>query len=364
MRNSYIYIGAFILFLFYTLFFTVETGEEYILAPRRVLHPTSGVTESFKGESSVVGVELSDYAGFAEISGEEDATLSFRILPKKDRVSISPSALIFYNEKDSKKKSLLVSDLSQVNYQSTGWPLQIAGRVFLYDAAGASIEERDYQGNLLWEKDINSFLTTISATEDRLLLGTVDGTCILLDKNGREVFSYTPEFGGFAVIVGAVLSADGKTFAVISGKEPQRLEVFRLVGDEEKGAIESELFYSEDLTISFGRPIKIFFEESEETLQVLFESQEGVRKICFDTGETSRLFYFGALAQFRVNPLNGNITFLSGTPDKGNISLYTAKERLIYQEFFNADFRSVTESENYSFFSLDNNLLIVEKIYE
>lgn len=119
-----------------------------------------------------------------------------------------------------------------------GYPVFMQGRSFLIRPDLRGVAEIDERGALLWRREFPSVLTAVAARKDRAAFGLLDGSIIVTDTGGEvEMRIRTPE-ANYACVYGLALDKNGRSLAVISGKDPQRLVLYTL---GESAAVDREL---------------------------------------------------------------------------------------------------------------------------
>jgi hypothetical protein len=118
------------------------------------------------------------------------------------------------------------------SFSGSGYPLLSpdGGRFFIVKTDLTGIMELDGSGGVRWSRDVPGFMTSASIQGDELLLGLIDGSMILLNRQGMPVFERSFTESRIPVILGAAVSPDGGLLAAISGIEPQKLTVLRRQG--------------------------------------------------------------------------------------------------------------------------------------
>jgi len=111
----------------------------------------------------------------------------------------------------------------------------------------------------------------VDAAAGLLLAGSLDGSVVIIDSNGRKVFSFEPGGSRYPVILGCALSRDGSRLALISGIDNQRFLFLEHFG---AGLGDYKVVYHEFLTGNFRRPVFINFVENDHW--VIFERIGGL----------------------------------------------------------------------------------------
>jgi hypothetical protein len=165
-----------------------------------------------------------------------------------------------------------------------GYPFFMDGRTFLVGSEQNSISEIGDSGDVLWTYEFACPITCVDAAADLVLAGLLDGTVSVLDRDGKQVFSFAPGGSRYAVILGCAISKDGSRIAVISGIETQRFLLLERFGTfaplgaafpgGNSGNVDYKVVYHEFLGDGFRRPVHIEFVENDRW--VVLEREGGL----------------------------------------------------------------------------------------
>ena len=188
-----------------------------------------------------------------------------------------------------------------------GYPLFLDNNIYILGMEQNSLTALSNSGSHLWSYDFPAPLTCIDSSANHVVAGTLDGAVILLDPNGRQVFTpFEPGGSDFTIILGCAISQDANMIAIISGINNQRLLVLERSGD---------IFitiYHEFIGSGFRRPVHISFVDNDR--KVAFEREGGIG--IFDIGtRTSTML-----------PLKGELVLLDNSGDERFLFLITREE--------------------------------------
>ena len=113
------------------------------------------------------------------------------------------------------------------SFAGRGYPMASGdgARVFVVKTDLTGLQEVDRSGEVLWNRDFPSMLTSVSIEGDHLLAGLMDGSLELLDRTGAAVFTHATSGSRIPVILAAAVSSDGSRLACLCGIDPQVLTV-------------------------------------------------------------------------------------------------------------------------------------------
>ena len=150
-----------------------------------------------------------------------------------------------------------------------GYPYFSGSQIYIIGNEQNSVSAIGSRGEVLWTFDFPSIITCIDAAEGYFLAGTADGIVILLDEDGRQVFTpFEPGGSRLSIIQGVAISSDASRMAVISGIDQQRFLLLERTGDNFR------VIYHEFLELGFRRPVHISFIDNDT--KVVFERERGI----------------------------------------------------------------------------------------
>ena len=194
-----------------------------------------------------------------------------------------------------------------LSFSGHGYPLlSVDGnRIFNVKTDLTGIIEVDKAGEALWDRDFPSMMTSISVRGDSALVGLLNGTLLLLGRQGSPLFEYSPGESRIPVILGDAVSGDGALLAAVSGIEPQRLTVLRRGGSTftrlSKTALSSDI----------RREVRMSF--SPDSRFLVFE------------GESSAGLFDPASRRLSWVPLRGGVAGMS-FPGRGQYAAIAARD--------------------------------------
>jgi len=186
------------------------------------------------------------------------------------------------------------------------------GRIFIIGSEQNSISEIDVSGAVLWTYEFAAQLTCVDAAKGLLLAGSLDGSIVVIDSNGKKVFSFEPGGSRYPVILGCAISRDGSALAVISGIDNQRFLFLEHFG---AGVGDYKVVYHEFLTDGFRRPVFISFVENDRW--VLFERIGGLGFYEAGSRRTTKVDLDGEISAIDQSGGQGFVfTVVSMSPDR------------------------------------------------
>ena len=182
-----------------------------------------------------------------------------------------------------------------------GYPFFIDGRSFIISSEQNAITEINSLGNILWVHEAASIITCADAAAGLFLIGSLDGVISILDKNGKQIFSFKPDGSRYPIIAGCAISSDGRGIAVISGIERQRF----LYLDADRTGGGYKVVYHEFLDEGFRRPVHVEFIEDDQW--VLFERSDGLGFYKAGSRKTEKVKLEGDITAIDKHGGNGQV---------------------------------------------------------
>ncbi|MBN2655418.1 MAG: hypothetical protein JXR86_00040 [Spirochaetales bacterium] len=337
----------FVLLLFVFFLFPIPTGEERYLVPERVidLDNQSIFHHTADRDSGLYAFSLGDYFGY--FSG--NFRLSYSGI-KNFGVAIGDLAFINY----SKVPGIL--DIQNNNgegrsiIETAGYPVIRDDRIVILSEDYISFY--DLEGNLFWEKEILSFVTSLSITRGLVLIGYLDGSCELIADSGEVVLAYRPGGSRIEAIYSAAVSGDSQTVALIAGLDPQRFIIL------EKRKNEYKTVQHFELDAQYRRTVDMYF--SSDNTEIFFENPEGVNVYNIFSQEFKTIGGSGRLENIYLDESSGFYSLLLNEGNRAVLKVLTPANRNLYEkEIPGEDFYFRKEGDNY-YIGFDSKLMFLK----
>ncbi len=112
-----------------------------------------------------------------------------------------------------------------------GYPFFSGNRRFIISYDNNRISEINTIGTIIWQKTFSSSITSVSAAESLLFIGTVNGEFRLMDLTGKVVFIHAGTTSRINVVYGGTVSENGNYILTVSGIDPQLIMFWGRNGD-------------------------------------------------------------------------------------------------------------------------------------
>jgi len=113
----------------------------------------------------------------------------------------------------------------------SGYPYFSANRRFIISYDSNGISEIDKDGNIVWRKTFSSSISTVSADNSLVFVGTVDGRIRLIDLKGEILFFEDTRTSRINIVYGGSVSFNNDLMLTVTGIEPQLLSLWDKSGD-------------------------------------------------------------------------------------------------------------------------------------
>lgn len=211
---------SFLLILAYIVLIGRPVEQEYSLEPGWIsdLSTDEDVASPVSGE---VPFTFSDHFGY--FSPEKAVILHDKVLYG---IALDEKGFINYSSINAVLVLQSPEGMVYGRLDATGYPFFIGSRRFLLNSDGTVLSEMNPGGEILWTRRFSSMVTDVSASLTSLVVGTLNSGIRMLDRSGKETFSYKPEFGRTNTVYGTALSSNNSSILVISGLDPQKVLLF------------------------------------------------------------------------------------------------------------------------------------------
>lgn len=236
------------------------------------------------------------------------------------------------------------------SFESYGYPVlsDQGERLFTVNTDLCGIRELNREGELLWQKEFATPITTLSIKEDYLLIGLLEGRFELLDREGLLEFEFTPTGSRIETILG-VAEMQGR-LAVISGIDPQQLSVF-----EKKDQGFAPIF-TRNLDTDFRREVIIAF--SEDGRYLLLEGFNEVSVLDMNKRSSYSLPTNGRLKHFST--ANEILVTLSGVGGSTIFQVSGLPNQLLYSELLSTEDVFLRQIDEHLFLAINGHLVRID----
>ncbi len=231
-------------------------------------------------------------------------------------------------------------------------------RLFIVKTDLTGLSEIDFTGDVKWEKQYSSIITSMDDWNGYELVGLLDGELQLLDGNGNEIFVFKDKDTTIPVINGVAISHSGEYLASISGLEPQKLFVFkRGYGDD--GEDVYSLYMQRNLSSDFRR--EVFIKFSNDNRFLFFEGNEGLNVLDL----ARRDFVVLSGGRCNIVEYSGDTHYFVSVHHPGNnegdiLSLVSPLDMIRAREYLNKNVSFLKLIENHLFIGFGDTLLRID----
>ena len=224
-RPASVLFASLLFIVFYFALFPYPLGREAVARPRwAVAVPASTDTPSSRPGLPSWPFQLGSRFGYVQADGSVPfaGTALYR-------VALSATAFVSYPRLGTDWILQDSSGQRLASFSGSGYPLlgPDGNRIFNVKTDLSGIIELDKSGGTLWERDFPALMTTISLQGDSLVVGLLNGSLLLINRQGSPLVQYAPGGSRIPVVLGSAVSADGSLVAAVSGIGPQYLTVLR-----------------------------------------------------------------------------------------------------------------------------------------
>ncbi len=262
-RPARVLFAALLFSVSYFLLFPYPLGRELVAVPRWAVpvSPSPSPASSGQGQPSWQ-FQLGDRFGYVQADGAFSyaGTVLYR-------VALSAGGFVNYTRLGT--DWILQDNAGQrlSSFSGSGYPLlgPEGDRIFNVKSDLSVIIEMDRSGVALWERDFPALVTTLSLRGDSLVVGLLNGSLLLINRQGFPVFEYSPGGSRIPVILGSAVAPDGSLIAAVSGIDPQLLTVLGRQGSRfaPLATLRLSSDYRREIRIGFSPDSRYLFVEGK-----------------------------------------------------------------------------------------------------
>ena len=261
-RPARVFLVALLAIVLYFVLFPYPLGHEIVAVPTwAVTIAPAGTVDAQEG-STVAPFRLGDLFGFATGDGR-----FLHVERTLYQVALSRRYFINYSRLGTDWIMRNPEGGRVVSFSGFGYPVLSAdgARLFMVKSDLSGLIEVDKSGDPAWSRDFPTMITSVSLQKERLLVGLLNGSVVILDGKGVPVFENSPGGSRIPAVFGVALSPDGDLLASISGIDPQYLTVLGRDGASYTGLARTTL------GTDFRREARMQF--SPDSRYLLFEGR-------------------------------------------------------------------------------------------
>jgi hypothetical protein len=162
------------------------------------------------------------------------------------------------------------SGVRLASFSGNGYPLLNAdgSRVLVVNADLTGAMEVDKNGETAWSRDFPAILTSLSLEGNFLLVGLLNGSVQLLNKNGVPIYQGLIGPSRIPVVYGCAVTRDGSFIASVSGIGPQMLTVLSRNGSSYTSTLKIPLLsdYRREVRMGFSPDSRYLFYEAGDAV--------------------------------------------------------------------------------------------------
>jgi hypothetical protein len=224
-RPAGVFFAVPLFIVLYFLLFPYPLGRELVARPRWAvpLPASAGPAPAATGQPSWQ-FQLGERFGYVR----DDGSILYVGITLY-RVALSSTCFVNYTRLGTDWILQDSSGRRLTSFSGSGYPLlgPEGSRIFNVKTDLSGIIELDRTGVDLWERDFPGMMTSVALRGDYLLVGLLNGSLILINRQGSALFEYMTRGSRIPVILGTAVAGDGSLIAALCGIGPQYLTVLR-----------------------------------------------------------------------------------------------------------------------------------------
>ncbi|RPJ09595.1 MAG: hypothetical protein EHM28_01070 [Spirochaetaceae bacterium] len=205
----------------------------------------------------------------------------------------------------------------------TGYPRYFAAgkRLFVFTSDLTGLREINSAGITIWRRNIPSWITSVSANQEIVVVGLSSGACLLLGKNGEIIREMAAGESRIACIYGTSCEQIGTRYAVLSGAGPHRIAVME--------ASTGELVFKTELPDLARTEKRMLFSSCRRYLFV--EGDDSVFIIDLAEKKVDTIFLPGRLIAFSYSKDSGILVLLARRGENLELSGLRPPRALVFR---------------------------------
>ena len=221
MRKKRKKIGLLFILLVYIFISPEREGKIFKIIPQWIIDKNDPVLEISENEQKVP-FKMGSMFGYFSPEG---------VLAYHDRIfyGLAQSEKYFINY-SSITDQIVINDSNGdfINTVTTnGYPWFDKGRLFIVSTNRKKVSEITIEGDVLWEDENLSELTSLDSNSSNAVAGYVNGDVVIVDSENKIEKLFKPDLSRINTVYGTGISDNSEYIAVISGVEPQYMLLFR-----------------------------------------------------------------------------------------------------------------------------------------
>ena len=270
-RPASIFFTAVLLIVLYFALFPYPLGKELVAKPAWAVAVAAGSSNNpqaspeAQGAAGAAPFRIADSFGYVG----PDGTL-LHVGQKLFQVALSSAGYINYARMGTDWIMRDPGGERIASFSGNGYPVLNAdgSRVLIVNSDLTGLQEIDKNGDVAWSRDFPAIITSLCLQDDYLLVGLLNGTLQLLNKNGAPVYQAPAGQSRIPVTYGCAVAPDGSFIASVSGIDPQVLTVMGRNGSsyERSLRVTTSTDYRREVRMGFSPDSRYLFYEGGDAV--------------------------------------------------------------------------------------------------
>jgi hypothetical protein len=221
MRKKRKKIGLLFILIVYIFISPEKEGRIFKILPQWIIDKNDSVTADKKGDADIP-FKMGNIFGYFNKEGK--VTLRDKVF-----YGVTQTDDYFINYSSITDQLVIVDSKGEFvnSVPTTGYPYFHNDRLFLISTNRKKISEINLEGDVLWENENLSEVTSLDANGEYVIAGYVNGDVIIVNPDNNVEKMFKPDLSRINTVYSTGLSDNSEYAAVISGVEPQYMLLFR-----------------------------------------------------------------------------------------------------------------------------------------
>ena len=222
MRKKRKKIGLLFVLIVYIFISPEKEGKIFRILPQWIIDKNDDIAADINKEDAYIPFKMGNIFGYFTEKGK--VTLRDKIF-----YGVTQTDDYFINYSSITDQLVIIDNNGEFvnSVSTTGYPYFHSDRLFMISTNRKKISEINLEGDVLWENENLSELTSLDANGENVIAGYVNGDVIIVNPENKVEKMFKPDLSRINTVYSTGISDNSEYAAVISGVEPQYMLLFR-----------------------------------------------------------------------------------------------------------------------------------------
>ncbi len=341
-----IVVAVVIFFLLYVILAFHTLSSELHLSPEWTVDIST--VEPLPPGEETIPYRLGQNIGYFTENGRVVSTI-----PYPFKATISESYYATYGTANKSTDFFKPNGALAGTINEQGFPFFDSSRTYVMLPGGNAFASCDSEGNTSWKFESYATITAFSSSDGGVVAGLADGTVVSFNHDGTQTQKFAPGGSMVPVILGADISADGRTIACVSGQNQQRFVVVQKTDDGH-----SKVIFHEYLEEDFNSQVLVKFSQDGKT--IYYNYKGGIGIVNLEKLSSKHVPLEGKVIQIEESRDKWLFTVLSKKNDTYTVTIIEPEDHPIAQFSFDSECAFIQTKGDKLFVGKDNKISCIK----